>query len=255
MIYYPIASLMLAGLREIIIVTTVEDQESFKRLLGDGSFFGVKLHYVLQSQPRGIVDAFLISESIIKNEKVCLILGDNIFHGHQMGTYLSNFTSVLGAQIFGYRVSNPEEYGVAELDANGKIISIEEKPKFSKSNLAIPGLYFYDETVVEKAKQVKPSKRGELEISELNLMYLRSQSLTLQVLPRGTAWLDTGSFSSMHDASSYIKAIEDRQGQMVSCIEEIAYRNNWIDKQSLLKRSDMIGDNFYSRYLRQLSDS
>lgn len=264
MIYYPLSVLMLAGIREILIITTPEDNESFKRLLGDGSRFGIHLEYAIQHKPKGIAEAFIIGENFIGGDSVCLILGDNIFHG-------SNFSSILktacsfaeydyineyrgAAQIFGYYVNDPERYGVATFDKNGKCFSIEEKPLQPKSNYAVVGLYFYPPDVVSKAKMIKPSNRGELEITTLNNMYLESDRLHLEKLPRGFAWLDTGTFDSLADASHYIETIEKRQGQKVACLEEIAYSNGWITKDEVGEAAENLGKSEYGKYLKKLAE-
>lgn len=228
MIYYPIATLMLAGIREIIVITTSQDQASFKRLLGDGSQFGISLKYLIQPEPKGLAQAFTISEEYIVGRKSALILGDNVFHGSSLGLQLSKFQDIRGAQIFGYHVSNPANYGVISLDALGNPIELEEKPNNPKSNYAVPGLYFYDESVIEKAKRVKLSRRGEYEITSVNQMYLEEGSLNVSILPRGTAWLDTGTFESLFEASSYIRILQERQGYKIACLEEIGLRQNWI---------------------------
>ena len=264
MIYYPLSVLMLAGIRDILIITTPEDNESFKRLLGDGSQFGIHLEYAIQHKPKGIAEAFIIGENFIGGDSVCLILGDNIFHG-------SNFSSILKAarsfveydhinkyrgiaQIFGYYVNDPERYGVATFDKNGKCLSIEEKPLQPKSNYAVVGLYFYPSDVVSKAKRIKPSKRGELEITALNNMYLESDRLHFEKLPRGFAWLDTGTFDSLADASHYIETIEKRQGQKVACLEEIAYSNGWITKDEVGAAAENFGKSEYGKYLKKLTE-
>ena len=233
MIYYPISTLMLAGIRKIVIVTTPHDLTMFKNLLGDGRRFGVEFHYRTQDQPNGIGEAFLVAEDLVAGKKTCLILGDNLFHGPTLGRYLTQYNDLEGAQIFAYQVANPGDYGVVQLDNNGNAIALEEKPIIPKSNYAIPGLYFYDETVLNKSKQIKPSARGELEISDINQLFLDSQDLKVQELPRGTAWLDTGTVDALFDASSYVRAIELRQGRKIACLEEIAYLNGWISKEEL----------------------
>ena len=249
MVYYPISTLMLAGISEIIIITTPSDLPNFKRLLGSGQQFGVTFHYIVQSSPEGLAHAFIVSEELIAGEKTALILGDNIFHGTALGTQLKSFQDVTGANIFGYRVSNPKEYGVAELDEFGRIIGIEEKPVFAKSNFAIPGLYFYDSTVIEKSKSIKKSPRGELEISSLNHLYLDEGKLNFQVLQRGTAWLDTGTFTNLHEASSYIQVLQERQGYKIGCPEEISLRNGWISREDLQIQVNKNISNEYFRYL------
>jgi glucose-1-phosphate thymidylyltransferase len=256
MIYYPISVLMLAGIREILIITTPEDADSFKRLLGDGGQFGVVFSYAVQAKPNGLAEAFIIGEEFIGDDSVCLVLGDNIFHG-------SNFTEVLYyssevaknhnfSTIFGYYVNDPERYGVAELDKNGLVLSIEEKPINPKSNYAVTGLYFYPKGVSEKAKQIKPSARGELEITALNQLYLDEQKLILTVLPRGFAWLDTGTFDSLSEASNYIETVEKRQGLKVACLEEIAFNNGWITLDRLHASAKEMEKNEYGQYLMKL---
>src|SRR5690606_7755143 len=235
MIYYPLSVLMLANIKEILIITTPEDKEMFVNLLGDGSQWGISLTYEIQPSPDGLAQAFLIGEKFIGNDSVCLILGDNIFFGHDLGVVLEKTAKIThGAAVFGYYVNDPERYGVVEFDSDKKAINLEEKPKNPKSNYAVTGLYFYDNTVVEKAKSLKPSKRGELEITDLNQMYLNENSLEVKVLGRGIAWLDTGTHDSLLDASNFIAAIENRQGLMVACLEEIAYIKGYISKQNVL---------------------
>jgi len=240
MIYYPIATLMLAGIREIVIITTTHDQPHFKKLLGDGKQFGVVFNYLIQPEPRGIAEAFILAEDYIHGRKSVLILGDNIFHGTSLGTQLTKYQNLSGAQVFGYHVSNPQDYGVVTLDPIGKPISIEEKPLKPMTNLAIPGLYFYDETVLQRAREVQPSDRGELEITSINLSYLHEDKLSVEILPRGTAWLDTGTFETLHEASSYVRTLELRQGFKIACLEEIAFRKNWISRDQVRQ---MIQDN------------
>jgi glucose-1-phosphate thymidylyltransferase len=233
MIHYPIGTLMAAGIKEILLIVNEVDLATFSRLLGSGSKYGVEFSYKVQNSPNGIAEAFIIGESFINNENSALILGDNIFHGSGLGRQLMDFRNPSGAHIFAYQVRNPSDYGVVEFDSTGIAISIEEKPIKPKSNYAIPGLYFYDRSVCDVAKSIRPSSRGELEISEVNAEYLRQGNLKVSVLPRGTAWLDTGNADSLHDASSYIKIIEERQGSKVSCLEEIAWRQKWISDQEL----------------------
>ncbi|HGS4502131.1 TPA: glucose-1-phosphate thymidylyltransferase RfbA [Vibrio parahaemolyticus] len=253
MIYYPLSVLMLAGVREILIITTPEDQEGFQRLLGDGSEFGIELQYAIQPSPDGLAQAFIIGEEFIGDDSVCLVLGDNIFYGQ-------GFTPILqqaamksrGATVFGYQVKDPERFGVVEFDANMQAISIEEKPVKPKSNYAVTGLYFYDNRVVELAKKVKPSARGELEISTLNQMYLEQGDLNVQLLGRGFAWLDTGTHESLHEASSFVQTIENVQGLKVACLEEIAWRNGWLTKDQLLAIAKPMQKNDYGRYLSEL---
>ncbi len=252
MIYYPISTLMLAGIREILIIATPLDLPRFQTLLGDGSMWGVKFTFAQQMSPAGIAEAFLIGESFIGNESVALALGDNIFHGSGLGGQLEFNSELSGAMIFGYEVSNPSQYGVVTLDQEGEPTSIEEKPKSPKGNLAVPGLYFYDSNVVEYAKSIKPSARGELEITSINLEYLKRKKLKVKVLKRGTAWLDTGTPDSMHDAATYVRLIEQRQGLKISCPEEIAWRKGWISDSDLKKISSMNSSCSYSIYLGTL---
>ena len=252
MIYYPLSTLMLAGIRDIIIIVTSQSLPNFRQLLGDGSKIGISIIYKVQDEPNGIVEGILLSENEIKARKVALILGDNIFHGNSLGTNLQDFRNVVGAQIFAYRVSNPSDYGVIEIDAEGLPKSLEEKPLVPKSNYAVPGLYFYDEFVIGLAKDVKSSDRKELEITELNQMYLSAGKLKVKVLERGTTWLDTGTFESLHMASSYIRTIEERQGLRISVLEEIAYRNGWINDLELLKLCNEYGQSPYGKYLMEL---
>lgn len=257
MIYYPLSVLMLAGIRDILIITTPEDSPAFKRLLGDGSHFGVRLSYEVQENPNGIAEAFIIGEKFIGNDSVCLILGDNIFHGGNFSQILKKSKSAVKdniAQVFGYYVNDPERYGVVEFDENGKCLNIEEKPTSPKSKYAVVGLYFYPKDVVEKAKEVKPSARGELEITTLNNMYLEEGRLHAVKLPRGFAWLDTGTFESLADASHYIETIEKRQGQKVACLEEIAYSNGWITKDKVGEAAENLGKSEYGKYLKKLME-
>ena len=252
LIHYPLATLMLAGIREILIITTPEDQLSFRRLLSDGSDLGIRLTYAIQDNPRGLADAFIIGKNFIEEAKVALILGDNIFHGGGLGSQLRSLTDVEGAAIFAYKVSDPNRYGIVEFGKDGKVLSIEEKPVIPKSRYAIPGLYFYDSSVVEIAHSIKPSARGELEITSINQEYLRLDKLRTIVLERGTAWLDTGTFDSFNAASNYVKVIEERQGDKISCLEEIAWRNNWISDKQLLNLAEKYRSNSYGSYLQQL---
>ncbi|MEZ8109562.1 glucose-1-phosphate thymidylyltransferase RfbA [Vibrio splendidus] len=253
MIYYPLSVLMLAGIREVLIITTPEDQESFRRLLGDGSQFGISIEYAVQPKPEGLAQAFIIGEEFIGNDSVCLVLGDNIFWGQGFTPKLlkaANQTE--GASVFGYKVHDPERFGVVEFDKQLKAISIEEKPKKPKSNFAVTGLYFYDNRVVEMAKQVRPSERGELEITTLNEMYLNEGSLNVELLGRGFAWLDTGTHDSLHDAASFVETVEKRQGFKVACLEEIAWVNGWITEDKMLKAIDLYCKNSYGVYLQDL---
>jgi glucose-1-phosphate thymidylyltransferase len=252
LIHYPISTLMLAGIREILVITTPHDQASFKRLLGDGSKFSVRFEYAIQEKPEGLAQAFLIGESFIEKDKCALVLGDNIFHGDGLGTQLTSLQNVKGAHIFAYKVSDPERYGVVEFDSKGKAISLEEKPKEPKSSYAVPGLYFYDEKVVEIARTIKPSARGELEITSVNEEYLRNNSLNVTVLERGTAWLDTGTFESMSAAANFIQIVEARQGLKISCLEEVAWRNGWLSDDELLQRAEEYKSSPFSQYLKSL---
>jgi len=255
LIHYPISTLMLAGIREILVITTQQDQDSFKRLLGDGSRIAVKFSYAVQEKPEGLAQAFLIGENFLKQERCALVLGDNIFHGEGLGTQLSALRNVNGANIFAYKVSDPERYGVVEFDNQGKAISIEEKPKRPKSPYAVPGLYFYDENVFELAKQVKPSDRGELEITSINELYLQQGLLNVTLLERGTAWLDTGTFESMNAAANFIQIIEERQGMKVSCLEEVSWRMGWISDEQLLTLAGEYKSSPYAGYLKGLIPS
>jgi glucose-1-phosphate thymidylyltransferase len=253
MIYYPLSVLMLAGIREILIISTPRDVVVFEELLEDGSNFGLKISYAIQEKPNGLAEAFLIGEKFIGNDSCALVLGDNIFYGHGFTGMLKEASSKeKGATIFGYYVNNPKDFGVVEFDKNGRAISLEEKPENPKSNYAIPGLYFYDNTVVEKAKQVKPSKRGELEITTLNEMYLKENNLNVVSLGRGMAWLDTGTHDALLEASNFVKTIQSRQGVMVACPEEIAYRNGWIDKDKIRELAKPLLKSEYGKYLLNL---
>lgn len=251
-VFYPLATLMSSGIREIAIITTPDQANQFKLLLGDGSRFGVFIHYFTQVEPRGLADAFLITKNFISNHKVGLILGDNLFHGSGLGSELKKYSQVNGAQIFGYRVANPSDYGVVEIDSSGKVLSIEEKPKFPKSFYAIPGLYFYDENVSEYAAAVMPSSRGELEITEVINHYLNAGKLSVTILPRGTAWFDTGSADNLLDASNYVKAIEHRQNLKIACLEEIAWRQKWISNEELIASSYIFRHSIYGEYIKSL---
>jgi glucose-1-phosphate thymidylyltransferase len=252
LIYYPLSTLMLAGIREVLMITTESDQAAFKELLGSGESIGMNICYEVQPKPEGLAQAFLIGSNFIGSDPVALILGDNIFHGMGLGRDLINSTNPSGAFIFGYSVKNPERYGVAEVDENRKVISIEEKPQFPKSSLAIPGLYFFDNTVSQKANLVKKSPRGELEITSILEQYKESGNLTLKYLARGTSWMDCGTAESLNDASNYIRIIEQRQGFKIGCIEEIAHRNGWISERDLKILASRYGSNEYGRYLDQL---
>ncbi|MCE9781745.1 glucose-1-phosphate thymidylyltransferase RfbA [Shewanella algae] len=253
MIYYPLSVLMLAGVREILVITTPKDQSSFQRLLGDGSDFGIELQYAIQPTPDGLAQAFIIGEEFIGDDSVCLVLGDNIFYGQGFSPILQQAAlKNHGATVFGYQVKDPERFGVVEFDADMHAISIEEKPAVPKSNYAVTGLYFYDNQVVNLAKKVKPSMRGELEISTLNQLYLEQGNLNVQLLGRGFAWLDTGTHESLHEASSFVQTIENVQGLKVACLEEIAWRNGWLTKEQLLAISQPMQKNDYGRYLSEL---
>lgn len=254
MIYYPLSTLLMAGIDEILIITTPEYNEQFRALLGNGDDLGIRIEYAVQPSPDGLAQAFIIGEEFIGDESVALVLGDNIFHGTGLGSALRNNHTIDGALIFAYQVADPTAYGVVEFDDDFKAISIEEKPAQPKSNYAVPGLYFYDNSVVEIAKSIEPSARGELEISTINERYLEAGSLQVQVLDRGTAWLDTGTFESMMQASEYVRVIEDRQGFKVGCIEEIAWRAGWIDDARLAEIAAPLVKSGYGRYLQRLLD-
>lgn len=254
LIHYPISTLMLAGIREIALITTEPHQSAFINLLGDGGNYGLDITYLVQNRPNGIGHALGLCENYANGGNVALILGDNIFYGNGLGTYLGNYTNPLGAHIFAYTVRNPSKYGVVEFDSNGRAISLEEKPTAPKSRFAIPGLYFYDNSVFEICKSLKPSLRGELEITDVNIKYLQRNELNVTVLPRGTAWLDTGSFDSLHNASTYIRSVEELQGTKVACLEEISWRMGWIDDSKLLELSSKYVDSNSSNYLKSLLD-
>ena len=253
MIYYPLSALMLAGIRDILIITTPEDNESFKRLLGDGADFGVNIEYAVQESPDGLAQAFIIGEKFIGDDRCCLVLGDNIFYGQSFTETLRNAADrTTGATVFGYQVKDPERFGVVDFDENMKALSIEEKPTHPKSNYAVTGLYFYDNRVVDFAKKVKPSARGELEITSINQMYLEDDSLNVELLGRGFAWLDTGTHESLHEASSYVQTIEHVQGLKVACLEEIAWRNGWLSDKEILDLANPMMKNGYGQYLANL---
>ena len=252
LIYYPLATLMSAGIREILVVTTPHDADAFAEVLGDGSQWGVEITFAQQPKPDGLAQAFIIGEKFIGNGGCALVLGDNVFHGPGLGSELQSRTNPAGGTIFAYRVSNPSEYGVVEFDDTGRVISIEEKPIAPKSSFAVPGLYFYDNQVVEIAKNVKPSARGELEITAVNSEYLSRGQLVVSVLPEGTAWLDSGTFGSLHDASSYVRIVEERQGIKVGCPEEIAWRHGWITDDQLSIASVALEKSGYGAYLKGL---
>lgn len=256
MIYYPLSVLMLAGIRDILVITTPDDQDSFKRLLGDGSQFGINLVYKEQPSPDGLAQAFIIGEEFIGNDSVCLVLGDNIFYGQGFSPKLKqavdNANNGQGATVFGYQVKDPERFGVVEFDRNRKAISIEEKPKIPKSHFAVTGLYFYDNQVVSLAKQVKPSERGELEITALNEMYLKANKLNVEMLGRGFAWLDTGTYESLLEAAQFVETIEKRQGYKIACLEEIGFNQGWLSESSMEERIQLMAKNSYGEYLSAL---
>ena len=252
MIYYPLSVLMLAGIKDILIITTPEDNDSFKRLLGDGKDMGCNFEYAVQDKPNGLAQAFVIGEKFIGNDKVALILGDNIFYGSGFSKLIQSFNNVDGAAIFAYPVADPERYGVVEFDESFKALSIEEKPKQPKSNFAVPGLYFYDNTVIEIAKNLKPSPRGEYEITDVNKYYLEQGTLQVGVMDRGTAWLDTGTFDSLSDASEFVRVIEKRQDTKIGCIEEVAYNMDFIDKKQLKEIAQKYIKSGYGQYLLKL---
>jgi glucose-1-phosphate thymidylyltransferase len=253
MIYYPLSVLMLAGIREILIITTPHDNESFKKLLGNGSDLGCKFEYAVQPEPNGLAEAFIIGEAFIGKDKVALVLGDNIFYGNGLGKVLREKTDIEGASIFACNVSDPERYGIVEFDINKKVISLEEKPLKPKSNFAIPGLYFYDNNVVELAKKVKPSERGEKEITTLNEMYLEKKMLHVGVIERGVTWLDTGTVDSMDAATEFVRVIEKRNNTKIACLEEIAYLHGFINKEQLLKAADKYGKSGYGQYINKIA--
>jgi len=254
MIYYPISVLMLAGIKDILVISTPQDLPQYRNLLGDGSQFGVNFSYAEQPSPDGLAQAFLIGERFIGNDSVCLILGDNIFHGQHFGEQLLNAaTRTSGATVFGYWVKDPERFGVIDFDSQGRALSIEEKPKVPKSSYAVTGLYFYDNDVIRIAKAVKPSPRGELEITDVNNAYLKRGDLQVERFGRGFAWLDTGTHDSLLDASQYVQTIEHRQGLKVACLEEIAYEKNWINREQLLERARYFGKTGYGQYLAKLA--
>ena len=252
MIYYPLSMLMMAGIKEVLVISTPDDTPSFQRLLGDGSRIGISIEYAVQPSPDGLAQAFLIGEDFMGDEKVCLVLGDNIFYGTGLGTALKANADVQGGHIFAYHVQNPSEYGVVEFDDENKAISIEEKPVSPKSNYAVPGLYFYDNSVVSIAKSIKPSARGELEISSVNDEYLKQGKLSVTVLDRGTAWLDTGTIDSLMAAGEFVQVVEKRQGLKVGCIEEIAWRQGFIDTKQLLVLAEQLKKSGYGAYLEQI---
>ena len=256
MIYYPLSTLMLAKIREVLIISTPRDVKVFEELLGDGSQLGMEITYTVQEAPRGLAEAFILGEKFIGNDHVCLVLGDNIFYGYGFSERLQRAASHQdGATIFGYHVSNPKDFGVVDFDSDGNVLSIEEKPQNPKSNYAVPGLYFYDNNVVEIAKNVKPSARGELEITSVNNAYLEQGKLKVELFGRGMAWLDTGTHRAMLDAANFIEAVQTRQGLYVACLEEIAYRNGFIDKAQLFKQADRFQKTEYGQYLYQIAET
>ena len=253
LIYYPLSVLMLAGIKEILIITSPSDVVNFELLFGDGHNLGLNITYATQEKPRGIAEAFIIGEKFIGNQSVCLMLGDNIFYGDGLSQHLNKYTKLTeGAAIFGYYVSDPERYGVANIDKTGKLLSLEEKPKNPKSNFAVPGLYFYDNQVVNFAKQLTPSTRGELEITDINKMYLEKEQLALEIMGRGIAWLDTGTPQAMQDASRFVEVIETRQGLKIACLEEIAYRMGLIQNQAFISLAENYSNCQYGAYLRNI---
>ena len=255
MVYYPISLLMLAGIREILVITTPEDLPQFRNLLGDGRRLGVSFHYAEQARPAGLAEAFVIGAPFIDGHSACLVLGDNILFGNGLTEVLRHGASIRsGASIFGYRVSNPQRYGVVEFNAAGQAVSIEEKPANPKSKYAVPGLYFYDSQVVERARSLKPSPRGELEITDLNRLYMEAGQLNVQLLGRGIAWFDTGTNRSLLEAGNFVEAIEERQGIKIACLEEIALDQGWIDLSDVLAEADTMGDSAYAQYLRSLAE-
>jgi glucose-1-phosphate thymidylyltransferase len=256
MVYYPLSALMLAGLREILLISTPEDLPRFEQLLGDGSQFGIRISYKVQPAPNGLAQAFILGEEFLAGDSACLILGDNIFYGHNFSGLLEEsvrrIESTGGGVVFGYQVSDPERYGVVEFDASGRALSIEEKPKQPKSNYAVVGLYFYDREVVRVAHSIKPSARGELEITDVNRVYLEQNRLQVEIMGRGYAWLDTGTYESLIDAGSYVKTIQERQGFRIACLEEIAFNKGWIDRSQLLAQARRLEKNEYGKYLKSL---
>ena len=254
MIYYPLSILMMAGIKEILIITTPEDNSQFKRLLGDGSQVGCRFEYAIQEVPNGLAQAFVIGADFIGTDKVALVLGDNIFYGSGLGRQLQALNDIEGGYVFAYEVSDPERYGVVEFDAANKVISIEEKPNQPKSNYAVPGLYFYDNQVVEIAKSLQPSARGEYEITDVNKEYLKRGQLKVAILDRGTAWLDTGTFDSLSDASEFVRVIEKRQGTKIGCIEEVAYRMGYITEDELLSQAAALAKSGYGHYLKLIAN-
>ncbi len=249
MIYYPLSTLLFAGIREVLVITTPHESEQFRRLLGDGTQFGIHIEYAVQPEPKGLAQAFTIKPEFVRGQKVCLVLGDNIFYGQGLGTQLGQLGDVDGASIFGYRVNDPRAYGVVEFDSNGKVLSIEEKPQHPKSHYAVPGLYFYDEEVGDIAAAQQPSARGEYEITDVNRAYLERGKLRVEILPRGTAWLDTGTFDSLNDATNFVRTIQARQGLQVGCPEEAAWRMGFLDDDGLRARGEALAKSGYGDYL------
>ncbi|GAA3596680.1 glucose-1-phosphate thymidylyltransferase RfbA [Agrococcus terreus] len=252
MVYYPLATLMLAGVREVLVITTPHDAPQFERLLGDGSQFGISIEYAVQPEPNGLAQAFVIGADFIGDDSVCLVLGDNIFYGPGMGSRLSRFADIEGGAVFAYWVADPTAYGVVEFDDDGRAISIEEKPAAPRSNYAVPGIYFYDSSVVQIARDLEPSARGEYEISDVNAAYLAQGRLRVEVLPRGTAWLDTGTFDSMSEAGEFVRTIERRQGLKIGAPEEVAWRRGWLSDDELRERGAALAKSGYGRYLLEV---
>lgn len=255
MIYYPLSTLMLAGIRDVLVITTPHEAPAFAQLLGDGSELGISITWAQQPSPDGLAQAFLIGADHVAGDRSALVLGDNIFYGPGLGSRLTRFDDLDGAAVFGYQVANPEEYGVVEFDAQGRAVSLEEKPAHPRSAYAVPGLYFYDDSVVERARALQPSARGELEITDLNRGYLEEGRLRVEVLPRGTAWLDTGTFDSLNDASNFVRTIEGRQGLKIGVPEEVAWRQGWLSDEDLLARAEPLLKSGYGRYLVSLVES
>ena len=254
MIYYPLSTLMLAGIRDILIITTPHDSDAFQRLLGDGASFGVKLSYAVQPEPNGLAEAFIIGRDFVGDDRVAMILGDNIYYGHGLPELLAGAqANAAGATVFGYMVADPQRYGVVEIDGTGRAVSIEEKPASPRSNLAVTGLYFYDNEVLDIAASIKPSKRGELEITDVNRIYMERGKLNVAIMGRGFAWLDTGTHDSLLEAGSFVEILERRQGLKISCPEEIAYRKGFIDRDRLMKAADRYGKSGYGAYLRKVA--
>jgi glucose-1-phosphate thymidylyltransferase len=252
MIYYPLSTLMMAGIREVLVITTPDDANQFERLLGNGAPWGLSISYAVQPEPKGLAQAFTIGAPFIGSDHVALVLGDNIFYGSGLGSQLRKLTDIDGGHVFGYHVADPSSYGVVEFDDDGRVVSIEEKPAAPKSHFAVPGLYFYDNDVVEIARGLTPSARGELEITSVNEAYLRDGRLRVSLLPRGTAWLDTGTFATMMQAAEFVRVVEERQGLKISCPEEIAWRNGWISDDELAAHADALEKSGYGGYLRGL---